>query len=232
MSTITRVIVFDLDDTLYLEREFALSGFEAVGAWWRQQTGEEGFAARCIHLFNSGTRDQIFDRVLRELDRQFDPDLIKKLATVYRRHVPSIALAEDALRFFATRRDDELFAIITDGPVKTQWTKVRTLGLDRKVQLVICTDEWGVEYRKPHPKAFETIEEWSGLGGSQLVYVADNATKDFVTPRKRGWRTVQILRSERVHDGQPPSAAHEPHSQIITLDELERALEGLEKRNC
>ena len=39
-------LVFDLDDTLYLEREYALSGFRAVGDWLRQTRGLIDFEAR------------------------------------------------------------------------------------------------------------------------------------------------------------------------------------------
>ena len=38
-----------------------------------------------------------------------------------------------------------------------------------------------------------------GLIGFPLAYVADNPLKDFVTPRARGWWTVQVERPERVH---------------------------------
>jgi putative hydrolase of the HAD superfamily len=38
------LIVFDLDDTLYLERDFARSGFEAAGAWLYRQAGVPGLA--------------------------------------------------------------------------------------------------------------------------------------------------------------------------------------------
>ena len=36
------VVTFDLDDTLYLERDFVRSGFAAVGAWLAT---ERGYAA-------------------------------------------------------------------------------------------------------------------------------------------------------------------------------------------
>ena len=40
------VLVFDLDDTLYPEREFALSGFRAAGRWAAAELGVEGSTPR------------------------------------------------------------------------------------------------------------------------------------------------------------------------------------------
>ncbi len=221
MRSFARGIIFDLDDTLYLERDFVFSGFAAVGAWWQQRTGQADFAARCVRHFTEGVRGQIFDLALAETEGEADPSLVEQLVTIYREHQPSISLAPDAMRFLFNRRDEDFIGIITDGPVSTQRSKIKALGLEYKADLVLCTDAWGVAYRKPHPRAFEAVETASHLTASRLTYVADNPIKDFVTPRTRGWKTVQILRDERVHRCDPPSPMHQAQSRIVTFDELE-----------
>ena len=40
-------VVFDVDDTLYLERDYVRSGFRAVGVWASRWLGLSGFAERC-----------------------------------------------------------------------------------------------------------------------------------------------------------------------------------------
>lgn len=224
MRTFSRGLIFDLDDTLYLERDFVLSGFAAVGAWWRQKTGQADFAARCARIFDAGIRGQIFDLALSDAGGDPDPLLVAQLVAVYREHQPSISLASDVARYLRNLRDDEFVGIITDGPALTQRAKIKALGLEEKGHLILCTDAWGIGYRKPHPRAFEAIESASRLPVSRLIYVADNATKDFVTPRARGWKTVQILRPERVHQGNAPTPLHKAQSQIFTFDDLEQAL--------
>ncbi len=227
MSIFVRGLIFDLDDTLYLERDFAFSGFAAVGAWWQHRTGERDFAARCGRLFEAGVRGQIFNQALAEMDGKTDPALVEQFVAVYRDHRPSIALAPDAMRFLAHHRDGDFVGIITDGPAPTQRAKIRALGLERQANLILCTDAWGIAFRKPHPRAFEAIEAASDLTPSRLIYVADNAAKDFVTPRARGWKTVQILRPDRVHTGAAPTPAHQAQSQIFTFDDLEQAIAGI-----
>lgn len=224
MSTFARGLIFDLDDTLYLERDFVFSGFAAVGEWWRQKTGQADFAARCARIFDAGNRGQIFDLALADVGSGPNPQLVARLVAVYREHQPSISLASDVVQFFSNLRGDEFVGIITDGPASTQRAKIKALGLDRQAHLILCTDAWGIAYRKPHPRAFEAVENASRLPASRLTYVADNATKDFVTPRARGWKTVQILRPERIHPGDAPTPMHKAQSQIFTFDGLERAI--------
>lgn len=45
------------------------------------------------------------------------------------------------------------------------------------------TDELdGVEYRKPNEKASELIKERFGVEFSEMCYVGDNISKDFIAP--------------------------------------------------
>ena len=218
------LIVFDLDDTLYLERDFARSGFAAAGAWLHRQAGVPGLAEACCILFDAGLRTRLFDEALVRLGVAPDPSLVAQLVEIYRTHDTSIALAADAARYFGGRDGSIPCALITDGPTATQQAKVRALGLDTLLGLIVCTGSLGPGRGKPHPLAFERVEAWAASYGLPLVYVADNPVKDFVAPRSRGWWTVQIERPERVHHVEAPDAAHEAHARIASLDELDACL--------
>jgi putative hydrolase of the HAD superfamily len=218
------LIVFDLDDTLYLERDFARSGFEAAGAWLYRQAGVPGLAEVCVDLFEAGLRERVFDEALVRLGLGADPSLLAQLVQIYRSHYPKIGLAPDAARYFARRGGSVPMALITDGPAATQQAKVRALGLEVMLGLIVCTGSLGPGRGKPHPLAFERVEAWAASYGKPLVYVADNPLKDFVAPRSRGWWTVQIERPERVHHVEAPDAAHEAHARIASLDELDACL--------
>ena len=50
------MIVFDLDDTLYLEREFAFSGYRFLDGWVKERESLEGFGNACRVLFEEGER--------------------------------------------------------------------------------------------------------------------------------------------------------------------------------
>jgi putative hydrolase of the HAD superfamily len=220
------ILVFDLDDTLYLERDFAFSGFRAAGHWLQETQGIEGFSRQCQALFMAGRRGRIFNEALENCGTVADAARVASLVRVYRNHTPVIELAPDAKRYLEQGRSSRR-AIITDGPAATQEAKVEALGLPILVDKVICTDFWGREFWKPHERAFETIETWAGASGNQLVYIADNPSKDFIAPRRRGWRTVQIVRPERVHVIEAANTLHQADAVIEDFGQLDACLSQL-----
>ncbi|HEV7322488.1 MAG TPA: HAD family hydrolase [Ensifer sp.] len=226
MSANERVLVFDLDDTLYLERDFVASGFKAVDAWLASHVGAEGFEGYCQAAAATGHSGRVFDMALAAMGLDADDALVSQLVAVYRGHEPGIALAGDARRYLDRPRIGRR-AIITDGPAATQQAKVRALGLEALTDLVIYTDLWGRDFWKPHTRAYETVETWAAVSPDHLVYIADNPMKDFVTPRRRGWRTVMVARKERIHHVTAPDGAHEAETRISDLDALEDALRAL-----
>lgn len=207
-------LVFDLDDTLYLERDFAWSGFCAVGDWIAQTQGVSGFAELCQTLLEAGERGRIFNLALAQCG--LPETLARDLIARYRTHQPQIALCADARR--CLDRHGPGLALITDGPEDTQRTKIAALELTRWFDLILPTGQWGAEFSKPHPRAYEMVQ--AARPGQRCVYIGDNGAKDFVTPNQLGWLSVAIHREGRVHPGIPPSPAHAPHHVIESLDQL------------
>lgn len=190
-----QVLVFDLDDTLYLERDYVESGLRAVGAWAGRQCGIEGLASVMLRLFRAGARGHIFDEALAVVQQPCSSALIARMLTVYRQHSPEISLSADAARLLSRRPPHTGLAIITDGFLDAQKRKLRALGLTRgAVDIAICTDRWGRSDWKPSTRAFDYVQSCFELAAHRFVYVADNVTKDFIAPAKLGWSTVQIQR--------------------------------------
>ncbi len=194
-------LVLDLDDTLYLERDYVRSGFRAVDAWLADSRGIEGFFDEAWSLFEAGVRGRIFNETLDSLGLAWDDRLIETLVAVYREHEPDIALLPDARRFLEQTASIPFRALLTDGPVESQVRKVRALGLESVLSPVVYTWAWGREYGKPHERGFRYIEEFTGCSGRDCMYVADNPKKDFVAPKRLGWRTVRVRRPGSLHFG-------------------------------
>lgn len=213
------IIVLDLDDTLYLERDFAHSGFNAVGRWMETQYGVIDFGVTCTDLFDHGARGNVFDLALNTLGTQSQLVTVSELVEVYRTHKPEIVLADDAVEFLRRLRGLPC-ALITDGPATCQGNKIAALELEGRIGLLILTGTLPEGCGKPHPMAFERVEQWSGRPAADHVYIADNPAKDFITPRRRGWLTVQIQRPERIHLGDAPTAAHAAVHAIESLSEI------------
>ena len=199
----TKVVVFDIDDTLYLERDYVRSGFRAVGAWARQALGLSDLADRAWAAFEAGVRGTIFDAVLAQGGVDVTPELIAQCVACYRQHVPEIRLLEDARACLDQLRSEPevAVAVITDGPLASQHAKARTLRLTTWSQDLIFTEELGPEFAKPHPRAFQLVEQRLGVSRDRCAYVADNPTKDFVVPHQLGWRTIRTRRQHGLHFG-------------------------------
>ncbi len=215
---IDAVIVFDLDDTLYLERDYVESGLLAVGSWMERQLGIRDAGPAMVDRFRDGARGHIFDEALASAGVSRPDELIPRMVQVYRQHRPCIALADDAMRFLSRRPGRTGIAVITDGYLDAQKRKIRALGLHRLgVQMAVCTDRWGRQDWKPGRRAFDHVQGFFALPANAFVYVADNPEKDFVAPRRMGWRTVQINRPGRLRNG-----------DLACLEPAEREIESLD----
>jgi putative hydrolase of the HAD superfamily len=220
--SLPEAIIFDLDDTLYLERDFVMSGFRAVAKWMSEKTGVQGFDLTCKSLFDNGQRTKIFDAAL--VHHEQSTEVVEALVEIYRNHSPEIALATDAAKYLAIAPTVQRFGLITDGHLATQRAKIRRLKLEQIFDVIVCTDVWGKPYWKPHVISFETVERHFNLSGASLAYIADNPSKDFLTPKARGWCTVQICRQERANKIDAPNEEYQAHAFLPTFDGLNGCL--------
>lgn len=217
-------VVLDLDDTLYLERDYVRSGMCAAGEWLRLHRNVHGLERICLSLFEEGVRARLFDTALQYLEVDASPTLIARLVFEYRRHLPTIKLAPDAARYLS--KTNNRLAIVTDGSALAQRMKVSALGLRAlSINPIIYTDDLGQAFSKPHTRPFELVR--ASLAVDAFIYVADNPAKDFVGPSAMGWGTVQIERPERIHTGPAPSPFHGADICISSFDDLTAALRVL-----
>lgn len=217
-------IVFDLDDTLYPEQQYVLSGFRAVAAWLADSHGiDQDEAESCMcSTFQDGRRGDIFNNALERLGIAYDGALIRKLVGIYRGHVPAITLFDDAC--WALDHYAELpLGLITDGYLVAQKAKVTALAIAGRFSSLIYTDALGQQYWKPHERAFELTER-AVREAHNFIYVADNEAKDFIAPRRRGWITVMIERPEAEYSAATENLLARPQHRISTLRDLPTVL--------
>src|SRR4029077_13935827 len=123
------ILVFDLDDTLYPERQFALSGFAAAERWAQSNLGLTGLAADMTRLLDQGHLGQLFRLALSQHLPEHEPEHLADLITAYRNHAPTLTLFDDAswaLSHFPSRLQ---LGLITDGTHGVQRRKVEALGI-------------------------------------------------------------------------------------------------------
>ncbi|MCH7567543.1 MAG: HAD family hydrolase [Nitrospirae bacterium] len=197
-----KAIVFDLDDTLYPERQYALSGFSAVADWAESTLGisrERGYS-ELVAYFEDGVRGDTFNRWLEAHDLEpgrWIPDMV----TIYRDHTPSLEPYPETHSVLRSLRGSYRLGLITQGHKPGQQRKLEALGLAETFEAVLILGEQDRQDWKPSQVPFERLLEELDLAGSQAAHVGDNPLKDFVGARQLGMLTIWVRRPEGEHDG-------------------------------
>mgnify|MGYP001162601847 FL=1 len=199
-----KAILFDLDDTLYLERDFVKSGFRAVARWLQQENGlpEKETFTRLWSLFTSGERGDLFDRLLGD-----DPKkkaLVNDLVSVYREHEPKISLLPGMKKCLLQLRKNFKLGLVTDGHEHVQKQKIAVLNLDDIFHAVIMTDELGHNNWKPSTVPFIRICQKLDIEPHEAIYIADNPQKDFKGPNQLGMSSIRFRLQNGEHYHRKP----------------------------
>lgn len=175
-------VIFDLDDTLYSEKDYVKSGYKTIAEHFPEIIDAD---KKLWDAFLNGEKaiDTVFAAAGME-DKKLEA------LEVYREHIPTIVLYDGVADMLERiKMSEKKIGIITDGRPEGQRNKIAAL--DLKVDEIIVTDELGgIEYRKPNPKAFELMKEKMQLDYNQMVYIGDNISKDFIAPEKLGMKTI------------------------------------------
>lgn len=188
-------IIFDLDDTLYGEKEYVRSGYRAIADTLHQVGRMEEKLWQAFEQNKSA-----IDEVL-TAENIYTEKLKQKCLSVYRFHQPDIHLYEGVKELLCQLRiDGYKVGIITDGRPEGQRAKIKALGLNELVDHIIVTDELGgVEYRKPNKAAFVRMQELLGVPFDVMCYVGDNMEKDFIAPEHLGMKWIWFRNSDGLY---------------------------------
>ena len=185
-------VVFDLDDTLYSEKNYVRSGYRKIA---QNYPDIENAEEKLWNSFLKGEKaiDKVFD------EARLDEKEKKNALNIYREHMPVIELytgvSEMLIRI---KNKGKKIGIITDGRPDGQKNKIKALKLD--VDQVIITDELGgIQYRKPNKKAFELMQNRWKIAFNKMVYIGDNVTKDFIAPKELGMKVIYFNNADGLY---------------------------------
>jgi len=218
-------MVFDLDDTLYPERDYALGGFAKVDAFAVAQHGLTGVGDRLRQLFAERLHQgQMFNAVLDAMRVSYDKALIDEMVAHYHaeRQQGELQLYPDASAVLTWLRERFLLAIITDGDPRMQRSKVHALQIADRFDKIYCTGDRGREYGKPHPVCFEQAMGDFGLKGNECAYVGNDPSKDFYAGNQLDWLTIDVQRDGQTTRGVAKTPAYEAHHLIQGLGHLKQ----------
>lgn len=213
----SRVVVFDLDDTLFKEIDFLKSAYRQIARLVSNgdKREDEVYQVMLDTYLRGGNA---FETVV----RKYRPESldVQSMLTIYRNHKPRIALDEDTRTTLEQLQSaGVIFGIISDGRQTQQMNKVLALGLNRFVDdddIVINEDR---DRMKPDERSFRRFMDRYGPD-ADYFYVGDNTDKDFIAPNKLGWTSVCLLDDGRNIHKQNISALNEGARRSITLNRI------------
>ncbi len=190
-----KAVIFDLDDTLFLEKQYVKSGYLAVEKAFQKI---DNMAEKLWSAFNE--KKKAFDTVL-DAEGLLTDENLEFCVNTYRNHTPNIFLIDGVKKMLEdlTEKGFKL-ALITDGRVEGQRAKIKALDIEKFFSSIIITDELGGEkFRKPNETAFIKTLENLGVLASQAVYIGDNLNKDFIAPDKLGMKSIYFANKDGVY---------------------------------
>lgn len=215
------LMVFDLDDTLYKERDYVRSGRRAVA----NAIGSElGLDADGLMALMEAAPDA-FDAVSAAIAGLAGADAwpVSRMVDTYRAHTPEISLDADTRLVLEALRRRHTLAIVTDGNSVRQHAKIKALGLYEffSPENIYVSDDAGSDKNTPVP--FLAMERRHS--SMRRYYVGDNLAKDFHWPGLRGWTTVMLIDSHGTNIWpQYPAAAPLAFRPGIAISSLKNLL--------
>ena len=187
------IIVFDLDEVLYDEKTYVISGFRTVSEFLEK---DEAIPKKIIFEYLKrrlkNCRERIFNDLLDNF-RIYSQKNLKKCISVYRTHTPKIKLYSDAKDCLKRLKNYPLY-IVTDGNKIVQKNKIKALNLENHVKKTILTSNYGLRNSKPSTFCFQKICDMEKTSPTNLVYIGDDPHKDFVGLKREGFKTIRLFK--------------------------------------
>ncbi len=220
-----QAIVFDMDDTLYAEQDFVLSGFQAVADWAAINLGIDatrGYTT-LADLYDQGIRNNTFNQWL-TIHQVENPEVVAELLAVYREHPPKIKPFTESIELLQLLSNKQYkIGLVSDGYLAVQQRKWAALGLDAFFDAVVFSDSLGRANWKPSTAPFKLVLEQLNIAPEFSIYIGDNPRKDFFGARQLGMRTIQVKRAASEYgDLQPPGLEY---AADLTIDSLAQVWE-------
>lgn len=230
------VVIFDLDDTLFRERDFCRSGFRMLLQKLEERIGsgpEDLYEAMNEALVKRENPFAVYEKICRPLyERKGEKFDIDEIIADYRAHTPENLRLADGVESTLEALSEKgiVMGLITDGRSLTQRNKIKALGLERffEDENILISEETGNDKmsREPFVTFVRRYPEASGF-----VYIGDNPAKDFYHPNRLGWLTVMVPdNSDNVHrHADSLETPYLPKIEIKDFSEIPNVLNRISK---
>lgn len=210
-----KVVVFDLDDTLYKEIDYLKSAYKEIARWLE---AEYGLAGVYEFMISSYLRQE---NVFQSVNRTYGLEIsLEEYLHKYRYHLPTLSLSDDVKGLLTHLAQYKVtMGILTDGRTVTQLNKIKALGLNRYILWENCVISEQIGYSKPSEEGYLFFQR--KYVEADFCYIGDNVQKDFIAPNKLGWVTVCLKDNGlNIHKSRIASKEQCAHFEVPVLSEV------------
>jgi len=212
-----KIIVFDLDDTLYYEVDYLISAYKEIATDIETKHSVTNVFSFMLKTYYD--KQNVFE----ELNKKYSLDIpITNYLCQYRNHIPHISLASDTKEILSIlcRTKNIVLGLLTDGREITQKNKINALGLNKyiKEENVVISETFGSG--KPSLNNYLYFQQ--KYDDAEFVYVGDNVDKDFIAPNQLKWTTICLLdNGKNIHEQDfSIDSEYLPQFRIMNMKEL------------
>ena len=212
MTTMYKAVIFDLDDTLYEYKTINKIAIEKLCKFTCKKfdTTEEDFEKAFLWarmntkdiLGNTGAshnRILYCQKILEYMGKNPVDGAHEMYDCYWNSMLKDMKLQEGTISLLKRLKADGLkIAICTDLTALIQHRKILTLGLVPFVDVLVTSEEAGVE--KPNEKIYSLVLEKLKLPASSCLFVGDSQEKDVDAPKRVGMDSVLYTNMKAIEE--------------------------------
>jgi len=179
-------VCFDLDGTLFDDRQYIRSGLREAAIALEEETGTDLHDDLLVAYFEEGLRERTFDDVLRAHD--ISTDHVPQLVEAYHGHTDGLEPYPYAEPLLRELQEQFELGLLTGG--SNGHSKIDRLGFEHYFDVIIVAPSIGMT--KQEPAVFVKLLDSLDVSPADAVYIGDNPALDFAHPNALGMYTIRV----------------------------------------
>jgi len=187
-------LFIDLDDTLYNEVDFVISGYNHIYKWISENLN--------IDIQYKPNKKDVINNIENHIQtfikkNYFEEKYLVKFIKLMREHKPNISLSNSNLKKLKViSKTFKNLVLVTNGRSISQRNKLQSLNIKMFFKEILISEEFGL--KKPDRIFYEKIIE--KYKNYNLIFIGDNIDIDLITPINKGLKTILIRNlNNRIH---------------------------------
>lgn len=187
-------LFIDLDDTLFNEIDFVISGYNHIYKWILKNLN--------LDIQYKPNKKDIINNIENHIQtfikkNYFQEKYSAKFIKLMREHKPDISLSNSNLKKLKViSKTFKNLVLVTNGRSISQRNKLQSLNIKMFFKEILISEEFG--FKKPDKIFYEKlIEKYKNYN---LIFIGDNIDIDLITPINKGLKTILIKNlNNRIH---------------------------------